>query len=786
MSAPLLVLVILSLATLLLVTEWVPMEATALLTLGAVAVAGLVEPHEAVAGFSNPAVVTIWAVFILSGGLSRTGVASRLGRQVLRLAGRQEWRVVAVVMLSAGAVSSVMNNVAVIALMLPVVMDLARQTGQPPSRLLMPLAFGTTLGGLTTLLGNSPNLLAAEALRGSSASPLELFDFAPAGLVALLAGVAFMVLVGRHLLPRRDFAAAAAAVPAAGLVAQYQLTERLFLLRVPDGSPVTGRTLAELRIASILGAQVVGVRRNGNSELAPGPQTVVRAGDVLLVRGRQERLQRLAGWRLLADDPEPATGQELMEAPLELAELQVAVNADLTGKTLRQVSFREKFGANVLALRRGGMTLEAHVLDTPLQPGDALLVHGPRSIVQKLAGDPQLHRARSLPATDLVAAYELAERLLTFRVPSGSSLDGQALQAAGLAQAAGLRALVLQRVDRTVVMPGPEVTLAAGDRLIVLGRRADLELVRALTSWRIEPAPSDADLALESEQVGLMEAVLAPRSRLAGQRVREAQLREHLGVSLMAVWRRGRPYRSQLREMELREGDALLFYGPRNRLRALGREPDLIVLTEAAQELPRSGKAPWALAILGGVLLTAVLGWLPTYLAAVIGAGLMVATGTVRMQEAYQSIEWKPVFLVAGLLPLGTAVTNAGAAAWLADTLSTSLAPLGPVGMLAALMGVTFLASAVLHPVAVIVVLTPVMLQLASTLGLSPRVVMLATAVAAASTFISPWSHPINVMVMGPGGYRVSDFVRVGLPLTLIIWGLTLVVLPNLWPLRAP
>ena len=134
MTALVLVLVILTLVTLLLVTEWVPMEATALLALGAVAVTGLVQPHEAVAGFSNPAVVTIWAVFILSGGLSRTGVAGRLGRHLLRLAGRQEWRIVAVVMLSAGAVSSVMNNVAVVARMLPVVMDLVRQTGHPVPR----------------------------------------------------------------------------------------------------------------------------------------------------------------------------------------------------------------------------------------------------------------------------------------------------------------------------------------------------------------------------------------------------------------------------------------------------------------------------------------------------------------------------------------------------------------------------------------------------------------------------------------------------------------------------
>jgi di/tricarboxylate transporter len=782
----LLVLVILVVTTLLLVTEWLPMEVTALLALGAVAVTGLVTPREAVAGFSNPAVVTLWAVFILSGGLSRTGVASRLGRHVLRWAGREEARIVTVVMLSAGTLSALMNNVAVVALMLPVVMDIGRRTGQPPSRLLMPLAFGSLLGGLTTLLGTATNLLVSEALREQGERPFRLFDFTPVGLTVMLAGTAFVVGIGRRLLPRRDVGEDAAALPAPSLLAQYQLGERLFYLRPPADWPLAGKTLAEMQINHVLDMQVVGIQRGAHSELSPGPKTVIQAGDVLLARGRPERLQQFAGWRALADDAAASALRELVAKPFELAEVRVADNSDLAGKGLRQVGFRQRFSANVLALRRGSIMIETRLMEELLQPGDILLVHGSHAALQKLASDPQFHHERATPADELAAAYQLDERLLTLRVPPDSTVAGQELQAAGLRNAAGLRVLVILGADVNARMPEPEAKLATGDRILVLGRRTDLELVRALTALNLEPVQPGADAPLESEHVGLLEAVLAPRSSLAGRRVREAQLRERLGVSLLALWRSGRPYRSQLREMELRHGDALLFFGPRERLQALGRESDFIVLTEAVQELPRARQAPLAVAILGAVILTALLGWLPIYISAVMGAALMVATGCLRMEEAYRFIEWKAVFLIAGLLPLGTAVQNSGAAAWLAENLANGTASLGPVGTLAVLMGVTFSAAAVLHPAAVVVMLAPVVVQLAANLQLSPRALMMGMAVAAASTFISPLAHPANVMVMGPGGYRFTDYVKVGLPLTLVVWLVTLGVLPWVWRLPAP
>ena len=173
----LLVLSILAVAVVFLITEWVPMEVTALLALGIVALTGLVSPAEALSGFSNPAVVTIWAVFILSGGLTRTGIANILGRQLLKVAGRKPSLLVVTIMVIAGVLSAFMNNVAVAALMLPVVMDMARKTDCSLSALLMPLAYGSLLGGLTTMIGTPPNILDTEALRENGLTPFKLFDF---------------------------------------------------------------------------------------------------------------------------------------------------------------------------------------------------------------------------------------------------------------------------------------------------------------------------------------------------------------------------------------------------------------------------------------------------------------------------------------------------------------------------------------------------------------------------------------------------------------------------------
>lgn len=229
-TAILLTLGILTLAAFLFITEWLRVDLIALLVLISLTVTQLVTPAEALSGFSNPAVVTVWAVFIISGGLFQTGIANWIGQQVLHLAGTGEVRLILIIMFTAGLLSAFMNNVGVAALLLPVVIEIARRTRRSPSRLLMPLASGALLGGLSTLIGTPPNILASDALREAGLAPFSMFDFTPLGLLILLFGVLFMVLIGRHLLPRRDVIEETINPNGATLEEAYHLEQRLFTL----------------------------------------------------------------------------------------------------------------------------------------------------------------------------------------------------------------------------------------------------------------------------------------------------------------------------------------------------------------------------------------------------------------------------------------------------------------------------------------------------------------------------------------------------------------------------
>ncbi|NNG07137.1 MAG: SLC13 family permease, partial [Desulfobacteraceae bacterium] len=339
-----LVLSILGLAIVFLVSERISMEVVALLVLGCLALTGLVSPTEALSGFSSPAVVTIWAVFILSGGLTRTGVGNIIGRYVLRMAGRREVLIVSVIMLSVGVMSAFMNNVAVAALMLPVVMDISRQTGLAPSRLLMPLAYGSLLGGLTTLIGTPPNILVSDALRDSGLTPFRLFDYTPIGVIIMVAGIAFVALIGRYLLRARDVAKESSTAGHQDLRDQYELQERMFLLRVPSDSLLANKTLVESRLGSVLGLHVLGIIRDGRTELAPDPSSVIQTGDRLLVEGKVERMSELDSWRQLVVEEDSVNMETLMSGDIHMREMSLNAISSLVGKTLNEVGFRNRFG----------------------------------------------------------------------------------------------------------------------------------------------------------------------------------------------------------------------------------------------------------------------------------------------------------------------------------------------------------------------------------------------------------------------------------------------------------
>ncbi len=198
---------------------------------------------------------------------------------------------------------------------------------------------------------------------------------------------------------------------------------------------------------------------------------------------------------------------------------------------------------------------------------------------------------------------------------------------------------------------------------------------------------------------------------------------------------------------------------------------------------PRPARAPLALLILAAVLTPVILGWVPIYIAVVIGAALMILSRCLTMDEAYRYIEWKAVFLIAGMLPLGTALDQSGAARLLAEGVVGVLGPLGPYAVLFGLLVITFLATSIIPTSALVVLMVPIALKTSAGLGISPYALLMGIAMAASSSFTSPISHPANVLVMGPGGYRFTDYVKVGVPLTLLVLAVLMVTLPVLWPL---
>jgi di/tricarboxylate transporter len=777
------VLFILTVAVVFLITEWIPMEVTALLSLGAVALVGLVSPVEALSGFSNPAVVTIWAVFILSGGLTRTGVANVIGRFVLRLAGNSEIRMIFVIMVTAGTLSAIMNNVAVAALMLPVVMDIARHTGSPPSRLLMPLAYGSLLGGLTTQIGTPPNILVSEALRDEGFKSFTFFDFTPIGLAIMFSGIAFMVLIGRHLLPQRDVVKESSGDQDIDWETQYDLQERLFNIRIPEDSILVNKTLAETRMGSALGWNVISITRNNQTLLAPGPSDILQVKDRLTIEGRIENLKELKNWQKLIVEEGGIDIEAPYSTDIKIAEIFLPVNSQFVGKTLNSIGFRGRFGANVLAIRRNGNIKRTNLQDEPLESGDLLLIAGHHEHLEEFKNISGFDQFKYVPRSDLIDVYHLHERLMVMRVPTESALIGKSLKESRLGDALGSRVLGIQRRNEPILMPEPWETLKANDSLVVEGRMSDFEMLHGLQELEIERRTQPDINNLVSGNIGLEEAILSPHTTLAGKTLRQLNFREKYGLNVLAIWRQGQAYRSNLRDTSLRFGDALLLLGPKEKLKMLGREPDFIVLTETAQEELRLEKMKLSILIMGGILLPVIMGWVPIYIAAIVGAALMVLFGCLTMEEAYRQIEWKAVFLIAGLLPLGIALDHTGTARLIAEGVVTFVGPFGPQAVMSALVALTFLATCFVPTAALVVLMAPIVMNTSINMGLSPYAFMMAIAMAASASFMTPISHPANILVMGPGGYRFLDYFKVGGLLTLVILVIIVFVLPLFWPL---
>ena len=776
-----LVLTILLVALVLFISERLRMDLVALLVLSTLALTGLVDPAGAIAGFSNPAVIAVWAMFILSEGLTRTGIANILGRYLLRIAGPNELRMIVVIMLTGGGLSAFMNNIGVAALMLPVVMDLARRTRIAPSRLLMPMAFSTLLGGLTTQVGTPPNLLVSGALQDAGFEPFGLFDFTPVGGVALLAGTLFIALVGRALLPRIKPEQDGRRRSQRNLRTQYGLQARTFNIQIPKDSVLIGRTLGQSRIGSATGLIVLALVRGGRTETLPSRQTVLRAGDRLLVQGRLDRFNDFRRWSELVIEREAPVLQALMSEQVELLEVAVAEGSSLASELLHHYEFRRRYNANVLAIRRRDLVRRVNLSYVPLRAGDVLLIQCATENLQSLRSSPDFVDPREVSEDELREVYRLQERVFVARVPQDSQLAGDTLSRSRLGDAFDFRMLALFREGELLIMPDPDQALRGGDLLLIQGRPEDVDVLRGLQELNAEETNVPLIGEFQSDRLAMMEATLDPRSTLVSKPVQDINFRDRYGLELVGIWRNGTVIRSNLDQLKLTLGDALLLLGPKQRLQMLEQDPDFLVLTSTGGTID-ARRAPLAATIMAAVVAITLSGWMPIYIAAVTGASLMVLTGCLKMEDAYRAIEWRAIFLIAGMLPLGAAMQQTGADAYLGELLMDALGDLGPWPVIGGLYIATSLGTLVMPVPALVVLMSPIVLSVSAALGIEPYTGMMAVAMAAAS-FMSPISHPANVLVMGPGGYRFRDYIKLGVPVAIVVMIATFTVLPVFWPL---
>ena len=367
------------------------MSIVALLVLIALEIPGILTRDEALSGFSNSAVITIIGLFVLGSALERTGVADQMATVLVRIGGSSERRLIPLVMLTTAALSLVMNNIAAGAVVLPATVTIARRVKLSPSKLLMPLAFGASLGGMATIF-TTANILVSNTLRASGLPGLSFLDFLPLGSLLVLTGVVYMVCIGRRLLPGTDPLAQVAGGPA--LPEIYQLQDRLWEVQIPAASSLVGQTLGSADIGDLLGVTVVAIFHGQTTQMMPGPETVLHSGDVLLVAGRENAVRRLPGVTIGRETR--ATGY-FSDPHVQTAEVVIAPRASILGPTLKELEFRRRYGVTVIAVWQQGRAYRTHIGDLALQAGDALLLVGPPDRLAQLSGDTALIMVTQLP-----------------------------------------------------------------------------------------------------------------------------------------------------------------------------------------------------------------------------------------------------------------------------------------------------------------------------------------------------------------------------------------------------
>ncbi len=564
----------------------------ALLVLLMVALAQLVPASAALSGFSSAVVITIIGLLVITRGLQQTGVMHWVARQLQTYGRGSEAKLIALVMSAGAAVSLLMNNVAAGAVLLPAVLQVSREGGVGASKLMIPLAFGVTVGGMATYF-TTANILMSELLIAQGIAGLGMLDFLPVGGMIVLAGLLYMLLFGRRLLP--DRALRTQSLNHVDLRDTYEMAERMWLVRVMPGSRLAHRTVQESDINAELGMTVAAVWRGRETITIPKSTQVIYPADELLIVGRQERLQQLLAW------------------------------------------------------------------------GTELIVGGARAVADELP---------------------------------------------------------------------------------------------------IEP----------------IEIMIAPRSNAIGKTLSQMKLNRDAGLLAMALWRDGQSFHTDVRKMPLQVGDAILVVGQSSDIQNLSHNSNFILPAgEYSAQAIESRKAPYAVGITATVLALALLNIVPLPIAMLAGAAGMVLTRCLKMEQFYAAVDWRTVFLIAGMLPLSLAITETGLADRVGSLLESSLMNASPLLLFAVIALLTMLVVQVIGGQVTPLLVGPIAIKVALQMGIDPRAMALGVAMACSLAFITPISHPVNILMMGPGGYKFSDFSKIGAGMTVVALLTMLLGLALLW-----
>lgn len=396
---------------------------------------------------------------------------------------------------------------------------------------------------------------------------------------------------------------------------------------------------------------------------------------------------------------------------------------------------------------------------------------------------PSSH-GRSLTRHDHAETYKLSERLIQAEIVPGSALEGKTIEKSGIRSEYKMTIVAIERRGKALRLPPIGTRLRSEDILLLEGRYQELDWNALEPTLKILPERPLPLAALESDKIHIAEATLAPRSSLIGQTLVDCRFGDRYGVQVLGIWRGGQPIRSELGTRKIQMGDGLLLYGPRDKILQLREDHDLIMLSDPMiEEAPARHRSGLAL----GIFLTAIIGTIlfTEHLSLILltGAIAMIVSGVLSKKAAYQAIEWRVIFLVAGMLPLGLAITKTG----LADRIIGLVLPVaerfGPYAAFIVLFVITILFCQFIHSAVVATIMVPLAIRLAQETGMDPRSIVIGIANATSLTLMTPLGHPVAMLVMAPGGYKFKDYLRIGVPLTILLSVMLLTLLPIFWPL---